>query len=84
MFAKMKRALFKSAVVGEFHKRYGLNLRALGDQIGPGTLDDLLNLQYIEAQGNVALATTYVSEVLRDSFHIDVEDIVRRARLGIL
>lgn len=46
MFGSIKRRIFKSAVVAEFHKMHGINLRVIGEKIGSDTLDELLNVQY--------------------------------------
>ena len=62
---------------------HSLNLRVIGEQIGPGTLDDLLNLQYEESGGNPVLAAKYVTDVLRESFHVDAAQMVYRIRLGV-
>lgn len=75
MFKRIHRWLFKSSVVTEFFKLHGLNLRVIGDIIGPGTLDDLLNAQYVDCQGNQFLAAYAVTEVLETSFHIDIRKL---------
>jgi hypothetical protein len=41
----IERKLWKSALVVEFEKLYEVSLVSLGDEIGAGQLDDLLNLQ---------------------------------------
>lgn len=83
MFGAIKRRLFKSAVAMEFHKTHGFNLWVIAEPIGAGTLDDLLNLQYEEARGDPVLASKYVTQVLQQSFGIDVEAHATRVRMGV-
>ena len=80
MFKALKRKLWKSAVVVEFQKIHGINLRAIGDVIGPGTLDDLLTAQYEEAPFNPTLGAQNVTEVLEQSFGVDVASALVTAR----
>lgn len=79
MFKTLKRKLWKSAVVVEFHKMHGINLRAIGDIIGPGALDDLLTAQYEEAPFNPTLGAQNVTEVLEQSFGVDVGHLATQA-----
>jgi len=60
---------------------HGINLRAIGDQIGPGTLDDLLNFQYEHASNNPKLGADNVTRVLEESFGINPARIGMEARL---
>ena len=79
MFKLVKRRLWKGAVIVEFEKMHGFNLRAVGDIIGPGTLDDLLNSQYEENPRNPTKGASYVTEVLEQSFGIDVGALATQA-----
>jgi hypothetical protein len=80
VFRAIKRRLWKGAVIIEFHKIHGLNLEAFGDTVGPGTLDDILNAQYEEAPFNPTLGAKNVTEVLEQSFKVDVTGIAWRER----
>ena len=80
LFAALHRRTWKSAVVNEFHKLHGLNLRVIGEQIGPGMLDDLLNLQY-EYASNDPSKTESVTRVLDESFGINVAALAMKARI---
>jgi hypothetical protein len=81
LFSAIHRRTWKSAVVTEFHKLHGINLRAIGDQIGPGTLDDLLNVQYEYAGNNPKLGAENVTRVLDESFGVNVAALAMRARI---
>jgi hypothetical protein len=81
LFASLHRKTWKSAVVNEFHKLHGLNLRVIGEQIGPGTLDDLLNLQYEYAANDPKLGAENVTRVLEESFNIPVSNLAMEARI---
>ncbi len=83
LFSAIKRRIFKHAIVREFYKLHGLDPRALADHIGPGTLDDLLNIQYVEAHADPALGAKYLTTVLRETFGIDVKrEAVRLRKLN--
>ena len=71
LFSALHRRTWKSAVVTEFHKLHGINLRAIGDQIGPGTLDDLLNVQYEFARNDPKLGAESVTRVLEQQNSAD-------------
>ena len=43
MFKSIKRARWRTRVLTEFHKLYGLHLGRIGDEIGSDKLDELLN-----------------------------------------
>lgn len=81
LFAAIHRRTWKSAVVNEFHKLHGLNLRVIGEHIGPGTLDDLLNVQYMYAPNNPKLGAENVTRVLDESFGINIAALAMKARI---
>jgi hypothetical protein len=81
LFTAIHRRTWKSAVVNEFHKQHGLNLRVIGEEIGPGTLDDLLNVQYEYASNDPKLGAENVARVLEESFGINVAALAMRARI---
>ncbi len=80
LFKAIHRRTWKAAVVTEFHRMHGFNLRAVGDLIGPGTLDDILNLQYEYASGNPTLGAKNVTEILEESFNVNVTAMAMEAR----
>jgi len=81
IFTAIHRRTWKSAVVNEFHKLHDLNLRVIGEQIGPGTLDDLLNFQYEYAPNDPKLGAENVTRVLDESFGINVVALATEARI---
>lgn len=81
LFDALHRRTWKSAVVTEFHKLHGLNLRAIGDQIGPGALDDLLNIQYEYARNDPKQGAENVTRVLDESFGVNVTALAMRVRI---
>ena len=81
LFGALHRRTWKGAVVNEFHKLHGLNLRVIGEQIGPGTLDDLLNLQYEYAANDPKLGAENVTRVLDESFGINVVALAMEVRI---
>lgn len=68
-------------MVTEFHQLHGINLRAIGDQIGPGTLDDILNVQYEFARNDPKLGAESVTRVLDESFGVNVAALAMQARI---
>lgn len=67
--------------MNEFHKLHGLNLRVIGEKIGPGTLDDLLNVQYEYASHSPSLGAENVTRVLDESFGINIHALAMEARI---
>ncbi|MGH0214451.1 hypothetical protein NKY66_11105 [Sinorhizobium meliloti] len=76
MFSAIRRRVFKSAVVAEFHRLHGVNLRAI---IDAGTLDELLNVQFEDCRGDQFKAAQAVAEVVQESFGIDIQNLRMRA-----
>jgi hypothetical protein len=79
MFEAIRRRLFKSAVVAEFHRLHGVNLRAV---VGARRLDELLDVQFKECHGDQFEAAKAVAEVVRESFGIDILNLRTRAQGG--
>lgn len=82
----LKRWLFKKAVMQEFRNTYGLDLADIGrNDIGKGTLDDILNLQYetIPSKSQI-VAVKNIADVLETSFKIDITKAALYARVNRL
>jgi hypothetical protein len=64
MMLAIKREHWKSAVVVEFEKLYEVSLLTIGDEIGRGQLDNLLNLQIEFDPRDPTLSAQNVKQVL--------------------
>jgi hypothetical protein len=82
VYSWLHRRTWKAAVVNEIHRKHGINIRVIGDEvIGPGRLDDLLNAQYELTAGPPELGAKNVVAVLAESFGIDVATLKTRMEL---
>ena len=78
----IKREHWKSAVVVEFEKLYEVSLLTIGDEIGPGQLDNLLNLQIEFDPRDPTLSAQNVKQVLAERFGIDVTGLSFKAEVA--
>jgi hypothetical protein len=76
----IERHLWKSALVIEFEKLYEVSIVSLGDEIGAGQLDDLLNLQF--QLRDPLLGALKVRQLLAEGFGIDVTDLSPKAEMA--
>ena len=77
-----KREHWKSAVVVEFEKLYEVSLLSVGDEIGPGHLDNLLNFQFRFDPRSPTLSAQNVKQVLAERFGIDVTGLSFKAEVA--
>ena len=78
----IKREHWKSAVVVEFEKLYEVSLLSIGDEIGPGPLDNLLNFQFDFDPRDPTLSAQNVKQVLAERFRIDVTGLSFKAEVA--
>jgi hypothetical protein len=78
----IKREHSKSAVVVEFEKLYEVSLLSIGDEIGPGQLDNLLNFQFELDPRNPTLSAQNVKQLLAERFEIDVTGLSFKAEVA--
>ena len=78
----IKREHWKSAVVVEFEKLYEVSLLTIGDEIGRGQLDNLLNLQIEFDPRDPTLSAQNVKQVLAERFGIDVTGLSFKAEVA--
>ena len=77
-----KRDHWKSAVVVEFEKLYEVCLLSIGEEIGPGQLDNLLNFQIELDPRDPTLSAQNVKQVLAERFRIDVTGLSFKAEVA--
>ena len=78
----IKRERWKSAVVVEFEKLYEVSLLSIGDEIGLGQLNSLLNFQFELDPRNPTLSAQNVKQVLTERFGIDVTGLSVKAEVA--
>ena len=78
----IEREHWKSAVVVEFEKLYEVSLLSIGDDIGLGQLDNLLNFQIELAPRDPTLSAQNVKQVLAERFRIDVTGLSFKAEVA--
>jgi hypothetical protein len=71
IYSWLHRRSWKSAVVLEIHKKHGLNIRAIGDLIGPGALEDVLDAQYELTAGPPEAGALNVERLLSEKYGIN-------------
>jgi hypothetical protein len=67
------RGIWKKAVVIEVQKKHGMNLRAVGDIIGAGRLEEILNAQFELTKGTPAAGALNVEKFLFEVHRIDLQ-----------
>jgi len=78
----IKREHWKSAVVVEFEKLFEVSLMSIGDETGPGQLDNLLNFQFEMDPRDPTLSAQNVKQVLAERFGIDVTGLSLKAEVA--
>ena len=78
----IKREHWKSAVVVEFEKLFEVSLMSIGDETGPGQLDNLLNFQFELDPRDPTLSAQNVKQVLAERFRIDVTGLSFKAEVA--
>jgi hypothetical protein len=78
----IKREHWKSAVVVEFEKLFEVSLMSIGDETGPGQLDNLLNFQFELDPRDPTLSAQNVKQVLAERFGIDVTGLSLKAEVA--
>jgi hypothetical protein len=78
----IERKHWKSAVVVEFEKLYEVSFLSIGDEIGLGQLNNLLNFQFELDLRNPTLSAQNVKQVLTERFGIDVTDLSLKAEVA--
>ena len=78
----IKREHWKSAVVVEFEKLYEVTLLSIGDEIGPGQLDNLLNFQFGFDPRSPTPSAQNVKQVLAERLGIDVTGLSFKAEVA--
>ncbi len=74
----LHRRKWKAAVNGEFRKRHGVDLRTVGDVIGPTTLQYLLNDEYELAPQNPVVGAQNVVQMLDHAYRVNVASLAAR------
>jgi len=78
MFKSLRRRKWKAAVNGEFRRWHGVDLRTIGETIGPATMRNLLNDEYELAPRNPALGARNVTQMLAHVYRVDLEALAIR------
>lgn len=74
MVSVLHRRTWKSAIIGEFRRKYGLNLTSIvAERFGLGALNELLNEQYEYSSFDRAHDVEKLVRVLKVDFGIDPE-----------
>src|SRR5690349_3034246 len=68
----LRRRKWKAAVNGEFRRRLGVDLRTVGELVGPTTLHDLLNDEYELVPHNPIVGAEDLMDVLDRVYRVDV------------
>jgi len=67
LFRWLNRRTWKNAVVDELHRKYGINIRAVGDLMTPpGSVEEILNMQYELTTGPFGDGAKNVDSILYD------------------
>jgi hypothetical protein len=80
VFKSLHRRKWKAAVNGEFRKRYGVDLRTVGEVIGPTAMQYLLDDEYDLAPQNPVLGARNVAQMLDHVYRVDVAALAMRER----
>jgi hypothetical protein len=80
VFRSLHRRKWKAAVNGEFRKRHGVDLRTVGEMIGPTAMQYLLDDEYELAPQNPVLGARNVAQMLDHVYRVDVAALAMRER----
>jgi hypothetical protein len=80
VFKSLHRRKWKAAVNGEFRKRHGVDLRTVGEMIGPTAMQYLLDDEYELAPQNPVLGARNVAQMLDHVYRVDVAALAMRER----
>src|SRR5215475_8400842 len=75
VFKLLRRRKWRAAVNREFRKWHGVDLRTVGEVIGPRTLRYLLNDEYELAPHNPAIGARNVMQMLAHVYRIDIASL---------
>jgi hypothetical protein len=75
VFALLHRRKWRNAVNREFRKRHGVDLRTVGEAIGPTTLQHLLNDEYVLAADSAAVGAWNVTQMLARVYRVDIASL---------
>jgi hypothetical protein len=78
VFKSLHRRKWKAAVNGEFRKRHGVDLRTVGEVIGPTTMQFLLNDEYELAPKNPVVGARNVAQMLDHVYRVDIASLAMR------
>jgi hypothetical protein len=77
-FKAFHRRRWKRVVNGEFRRLHGVDLRTVGEIVGPTTLHDLLNDEYELAAHDPARGAQNVTHMLARVFRVDIAALETR------
>ena len=78
MFKSLRRRRWRNTVNVEFQRRYGVDLRTVGEMIGPTTLRYLLNDEYELTLDNPAVGAEDVAQMLVSVYRVDIASLGMR------
>ncbi len=78
LFKALHRRRWKQVVNGEFRRRHGVDLRTVGELLGPTTLHGLLNDEYELAPQNPTVGAQNLTHMLAHVFRVDIASLEAR------
>ena len=78
VFKSLRRRRWRNDVNVEFRGRYGVDLRTVGEVIGPTTLRNLLNDEYELSLNDPAVGARDVAQMLVSVYRVDIASLGMR------